>query len=86
MDEGHRGHCYRAFWGGQTHTFQLINLRDDGMVDIIENNMPNAVFHEDIVGLQYLGVNCPAIPTTPTTPPPTGLPPNCSYGPVTVCF
>lgn len=65
LDLGRKGHCFRGHWAGRDHTFILVDLRADGTVDIIENNQPGTVHRTDIVGLTYLGVQCPAPPQPP---------------------
>jgi hypothetical protein len=66
MDEinkyGRIGHCYMSSWGGREHTFILMGIDAAGMVSIVENGTPSSVHHTDMVGLTYLGVQCPVSP------------------------
>lgn len=67
LDLGRQNHCFKGYWAGREHTFILSGIDSlSGMVSIIENNTPSSVHHSDIVGLTYLGIQCP----TSTTPPP----------------
>ncbi|EJR32140.1 hypothetical protein [Bacillus mycoides] len=78
LDQGRRGHCFRGHWAGTDHTFILMGLRSDGTVEIIENGQPGTVHRMDIIGLSYLGVQCPA----PQHPPGGGgghWPPHCHW-------
>ncbi|MEI5948549.1 hypothetical protein WBS58_24995 [Bacillus albus] len=65
LNAGRKGHCFSGHWAGRDHTFILMGLRADGTVDIIENGQPGTVHRTDIVGLNYIGVQCPAPPPPP---------------------
>ncbi|MFD9625819.1 hypothetical protein [Peribacillus muralis] len=62
LNAGRQGHCFRGFWGNATHTFILMGFNGTtGMVQILESGFPNEIHHNDIVGLQYLGLQCPPV-------------------------
>ncbi|MGE7877962.1 hypothetical protein [Peribacillus muralis] len=62
LKAGRQGHCFRGYWGNSTHTFILMGINNTtGMVQILEDGLPNEVHHNDIVGLQYLGLQCPPV-------------------------
>ena len=59
LNLGRQGHCFKSFWGGREHTFNLMGIDAQGMVSIMEGGMPNSVHQSDMVSLTYLGVQCP---------------------------
>ncbi|WP_214484348.1 hypothetical protein [Bacillus sp. SM2101] len=68
----HQGHCFKAFWGGREHTFRLLSITTQGMVRVIENGYVTDISRHDIVGLTYLGPQCPSAPTPGTGGPGPG--------------
>ncbi|WP_147787494.1 hypothetical protein [Bacillus sp. AY18-3] len=78
---GRAGHCFKSYWGGRDHIFQLISVTGTGEVSILENGQPGIVSFLDMVGLEYLGVTCPSSWSSPgsTTNPTTGWPPKCGF-------
>lgn len=62
LNQGRAGHCFRSSWEGRQHTFNLVGMDAFGMVSFIENGVNDTIHHSDMVGLAYLGPQCPRRP------------------------